>query len=107
MNTNVKLIQSALGLAIGMWMLACGGPSYGVINAGKSKAKAPTKGKQALLNQSAKNLKAKGLIATTSDAIAFERSQKKSSSISGTSKVINSATTCLESSSKNHLFFWH
>ncbi|RAJ92663.1 hypothetical protein LX87_04993 [Larkinella arboricola] len=25
MNTNIKLFQSALGLAIGLWMIACGG----------------------------------------------------------------------------------
>ncbi|RRB07198.1 hypothetical protein [Larkinella rosea] len=77
MNTKVKLIQSALGLAIGMWMLACGGPGDGVNKLAQPKAKAPTKGKQAILNQSSKNLKANGLIVTTSEEVAFERISKK------------------------------
>lgn len=77
MNTNVKLIQSVLGLGLGMWMIACGGASYGVINSEKPKAKSPTKGKHALLDQSGKNLKAKGLTMATNVAVALERNQQK------------------------------
>lgn len=32
MNQNIKLFQSALGLGLGLWMIACGGPTYKVIN---------------------------------------------------------------------------
>jgi hypothetical protein len=76
MNANVKLIQSALGLSIGMWMIACGGPSYDVINTErpgkplpgtkKPAVKTLVTGKQVLGNQSGK------IFRTKSDSTAVD-----------------------------------
>ncbi|GAB3902313.1 hypothetical protein GCM10028803_28710 [Larkinella knui] len=47
MNTNGKLIQSALGLALGMWMLACGGSNFGGIQSKKPVGTKPDKAEPA------------------------------------------------------------
>ena len=41
MNLNVKLVPSALGLVIGLALLAVGGPEYGVIRTKKPGNAAP------------------------------------------------------------------
>ncbi|MFD1139950.1 hypothetical protein ACFQ4C_02485 [Larkinella insperata] len=42
MNTNIKLFQSALGLAIGLWMIACGSTGYQMVQSkGKTTKIAP------------------------------------------------------------------
>ncbi|WP_460674361.1 hypothetical protein [Larkinella ripae] len=45
MNSNLKLFPSALGLIIGLWMIACGGPDYDVINTEKPGGKTARKSK--------------------------------------------------------------
>lgn len=49
MNTNIKLLQSALGLLIGMWMLACGNSAFDTLKSEKPARTKTNSKKQALI----------------------------------------------------------